>query len=347
VQTKTYKLYDDGTHGDTFANNHYWSAELTDLGLVEGNYHYHYVVTITYNGETFRREADQTIFVEVKIDPEKTTTSVEDLGMVGGRQNTRFTFTPMDEMGNLLGPGRQDFFELETTGDAKIEGEVREDGKGRYEVVVSWSNDQGPPNLTLTQNGQPRQVVLLPENNVQPSGPREIMDHKQGPIDPEYTVPCGPSRITVIADTNRIYCIDYSISGGMVRGATLNTADKILVLPIHPMTNTSSTTQPGMAEGSITLDIPRSILDSKTDGTDNKFTIMRNQESADYEEEVTNSTRKLTIMLPEKTSEVQVMGTTAIPEFPSMMTVVVFASTVAAIVAFTTIVAKGRLRFGR
>ncbi|MCH8283555.1 MAG: hypothetical protein IIC20_03150, partial [Chloroflexi bacterium] len=167
--TQTYPLFDDGTNGDRFANNEYWSAQLPKLALVEGEYKYRFVFTITENGKTFQREATHTVSVEVKIDPEATIPEIEDLGVgQDGRQRTRFKIVPQDALGNFIGPGRPGAFEIVTTGDALIEkgreGEdgVVDDGRGGYEVIASWLEGEEEPTLILKQNGKVRQTLILP-----------------------------------------------------------------------------------------------------------------------------------------------------------------------------------------
>lgn len=46
-------------------------------------------------------------------------------------------FTHQGGAGNLLGPGRQDAFELTTNKQARIEGEITENGRGTYQATVS------------------------------------------------------------------------------------------------------------------------------------------------------------------------------------------------------------------
>ena len=69
-------------------------------------------------------------------------------------------------MGNLLGPGRVGSFELSTRGDVRIEGEIKDDGRGSYLATVSWTKKAKEPALALTQDGQPRLIVDLASGTV-------------------------------------------------------------------------------------------------------------------------------------------------------------------------------------
>ena len=46
-------------------------------------------------------------------------------------------FTHQGGAGNLLGPRRQDAFEQTTNKQARIEGEITENGRGTYQATVS------------------------------------------------------------------------------------------------------------------------------------------------------------------------------------------------------------------
>ena len=164
--SETFSLYDDGTHGDRFANNSYWTTAVP-LAEVEGHYEYHFIFTITEDGVTYQRETVQSVYIEVQIDPFATPAIIEQLGRgPDGRERTKFTFVPMDGIGNVAGPGRPDAFAFCTTGDARVEGEVEEDGFGTYAVTISWTEAGGAPTFCLQQNGRVRMTVLLPEGEL-------------------------------------------------------------------------------------------------------------------------------------------------------------------------------------
>lgn len=166
TETLTFSLNDAGKDGDRFANNGYWSAQLPDFAKVEGHYRMTFLFTITEKGRTFRREVNQSVYVEVAIDPEATKASIEPLQPdKEGRQRTRYQFTPRDSLGNYLGPGRRTLFELVPRGDVRIEQE-EEDGRGTYQVTVSWTKEQGEPALALQQNSGIRQTLLLPDGKL-------------------------------------------------------------------------------------------------------------------------------------------------------------------------------------
>lgn len=202
--TETFSLNDEGMNGDRYANNNYWSTQLMDLATVEGVYHFHFEFVFMEGGETIQQETSHSIYVEVKIDPDATRADVLPLDPgADGRNRTQFVFTPMDKLGNLLGPGRADLFELSVNGDARIESEVEDDGRGTYSVVVSWTEEGPIPTLILSQNGTPRQTVDLPTGEIERGLP-DIHTHFpssgiQDPLDfPQLTVKRDASNRTPV-----------------------------------------------------------------------------------------------------------------------------------------------------
>ena len=91
----------------------------------------------------------------------------------------------------------------------------------------------------------------------------------------------------------------------------------------------------------ITLDIPRYILDSKTDSFDSDFVVLLNGEVANFNENPTSDDkRSLTIMFPPGDSEIKILGTSVIPEFGSVAALILGV----AIVSIIVVSAKSRLQ---
>src|SRR5438309_9430655 len=85
---------------------------------------------------------------------------------------------------------------------------------------------------------------------------------------------------------SELHCIDYSIDGGTASGATLSTSSKSLTVNIQADN-----------DGQITLNIPRSVLDSKTGQQDDGFLVLVNDEEQDnFVDTPSADTRALTIL---------------------------------------------------
>ncbi len=128
---------------------------------------------------------------------------------------------------------------------------------------------------------------------------------------------------------NKGYCIPYTVEGATVGGATLNTGTKSLIVKI--MTE---------SQGEITLDIPRSVLDSKSGARDDSFFVLVDEEETDYAEEVTSTTRSVTIQFPAEATEIEIIGTQIVPEFGPIAALVL----AIAIISIIAVSAKTRLR---
>jgi len=68
-------------------------------------------------------------------------------------------------------------------------------------------------------------------------------------------------------------------------------------------------------DGSITLTIPRSVLDATINNEDEQFFILVDGEEVDFEEIITSTDRTLTIKFLAGTEEIEIIGTFVIPEF--------------------------------
>ena len=123
---------------------------------------------------------------------------------------------------------------------------------------------------------------------------------------------CTSKEISVLANNGRIYCIPFQISNGVVTSTTgtLNSDTKTITLDIK-----------GHDIESITFDIPRYILDSKSSaGIDSDFIIMSDGKMVTYQELESNSYhRQITLDYPiSSQATFEIIGTNIIPEFGSV-----------------------------
>ena len=131
---------------------------------------------------------------------------------------------------------------------------------------------------------------------------------------------CTSDKISTLANNGRIYCIPYKISDGLVSTTKgkLNSDTKTITIDIQ-----------GQDIGTITLDIPRYILDSKSsDGGDSTFVIMVNGKMIEYQELESDSDSrqiKLDYSIGDKAT-FEIIGTHIIPEFGSVALLIFIAS---------------------
>ncbi len=135
---------------------------------------------------------------------------------------------------------------------------------------------------------------------------------------PIYTTPnnnkqCGANEITASGQ-----CIPFTISGGMITGATLNTNDNSIVISIN-------------AEDDGTL----TVTPSKT-VQDGIFMVLVDGEEWDDVEIATN---KVTVMFPAGAETIEIIGTFVIPEFGTIAAMIL----AVAIISIIAVSAKSRL----
>jgi len=92
-------------------------------------------------------------------------------------------------------------------------------------------------------------------------------------------------------------------------------------------------------DGTITLTIPRSVLDATINNGDDQFFVLVDGEEVDFEEITTSTDRTLTINFLAGTEEIEIIGTFVIPEFGTIAAMIL----AVAIISIIAISSKSRL----
>src|SRR5574338_1198564 len=167
-------------------------------------------------------------------------------------------------------------------------------------------------------------------------GPQEINDKTTFELVGETAgeeAACSDGGLAVKGGSDT-FCVPYEVTGAVVTKATANGATKSLVLNIETE-----------SDGSISLAIPRVVLDSRSgddgvSGDDTEFIVLVDDEEADFEETSSDdSTRSLDITFSEGASQVEIIGTHAVPEFGTMAAIIL----AVAIVSIIAVTARTRL----
>ncbi len=121
----------------------------------------------------------------------------------------------------------------------------------------------------------------------------------------------------------------YEITNGRILGVTPIVDDNSLVVSIETT-----------GDGSLQLTIPRTVLESVTDGSDDDvFILADGEEYDDYEITVTDTDRTITIQFKEGTEEIEIIGTWVIPEFGTIAAMIL----AIAIISIIAISARSKL----
>ncbi|MFB5624433.1 MAG: PEFG-CTERM sorting domain-containing protein [Nitrosopumilus sp.] len=139
-----------------------------------------------------------------------------------------------------------------------------------------------------------------------------------------------PSKVTAttVAIEGSSDLIGYTITGGKLLSIMPDVDANSLIVSIDA-TN----------DGSLTLTIPRSVLDATIGGEDDDFFVLVDGEEVDFEETVSSKDRKLTIAFPAGAEEIEIIGTFVVPEFGAIAAMIL----AVAIISIIAISAKSRL----
>ena len=123
--------------------------------------------------------------------------------------------------------------------------------------------------------------------------------------------------------------IRYEITGGKILSVMPDVDAKSLIISID-----------ATEDGSLTLTIPRSVLDSMdTDGADNDFFVLIDLEEVEFDETVSSTDRMLTISFPAGAEQIEIVGTFVVPEFGTIAAMIL----AVAIISIIAVSAKSRL----
>ena len=156
------------------------------------------------------------------------------------------------------------------------------------------------------------------------------------PVETETPVPIDDSMVTdtmvKMGDGND--SIGYEITGGNIVSIMPdvdedgNVISPTLIITIDATDN-----------GSLTLTIPRSVLDATINGEDDDFFVLVDGEEMDFTEDVSSTDRTLTIAFQAGDEVIEIIGTFVIPEFGTIAAMIL----AVAIVSIIAISAKSRL----
>jgi predicted secreted protein with PEFG-CTERM motif len=122
--------------------------------------------------------------------------------------------------------------------------------------------------------------------------------------------------------------IGYTITGGKLLSIIPDVEAKSLIVSID-----------ATSDGSLTLTIPRSVLDATMNGEDDEFFVLIDGEEVDFEETPSATERILTIVFPVGAEEIEIIGTFVVPEFGTIAAMIL----AVAIISIIAVSAKSRL----
>jgi len=140
-----------------------------------------------------------------------------------------------------------------------------------------------------------------------------------------------PTQIfEVNAENEGTFDVEYNISGGTVKDMIIDFEGLSLIVSID-----------STSDGTITLKIPRELMDAKTaSGEDDVFIILIDGAEIEAQQTATTGSRTLIINFLEGDADIEIIGTQIVPEFGAIAALVL----AVAIISIIAVSAKTRLR---
>ena len=144
------------------------------------------------------------------------------------------------------------------------------------------------------------------------------------------TPPTNPSKVTdkTVSVEGSSDLIGYEITGGKLLSIMPDVDANSLIVSIS-----------ATSDGSLTLTIPRSVMDATINGEDDDFFVLIDGEEVDFDESTTSTDRILTIAFPVGSEEIEIIGTFVVPEFGTIAAMIL----AVAIISIIAVSAKSRL----
>ena len=164
-------------------------------------------------------------------------------------------------------------------------------------------------------------IVNVPENELEQNIVEDIVTEDPVIIDSIVTA----TTLTIQEATD---LISYEITNGKITNVIPDLDAVSLLIDIEAIN-----------DGSITLTIPRSVLDATINDKDDEFFVLVDGEEVDFEEISTLTDRTLTIEFLAGSEQIEIIGTFVIPEFGTIAAMIL----AVAIISIIAISAKSRL----
>jgi predicted secreted protein with PEFG-CTERM motif len=137
-----------------------------------------------------------------------------------------------------------------------------------------------------------------------------------------------PELISAPTESSLAVTLDHEISGGEVISMTADGDANSVIIQID-----------SKDDGSITVTLPRDVIDATVGDEDDDFFVLVDNEEVDFEETTTSTERTVTIAFLAGAETIEIIGTFAIPEFGTIAAIIL----AVAIISIIAISAKTRL----
>ncbi|MFB5632973.1 MAG: PEFG-CTERM sorting domain-containing protein [Nitrosopumilus sp.] len=245
----------------------------------------------------------------IVVTTDKTAYSEGEIIMVTGEVRDLYSGTPVSLIVKAPNGNMVSIAQLTVGADKKFSTEITAGGslmraEGTYTITVQYGNDNRSATTSFEFGGST--IVEQPTDSM--------------------TSKVTDTTVSVQGSSD---LIGYEISGAKLLGITPDEGAFSLIISID-----------AMEDGSITLTIPRSVLDATLPGGgDDEFFVLVDGEEVDFDETATSTDRTLTIAFPAGAEEIEIIGTFVVPEFGTIAAMIL----AVAIISIIAVSAKSRL----
>ena len=245
----------------------------------------------------------------IVVTTDKTAYSEGEVIMVTGEVRDLYAGTPVSLIVKAPNGNMVSIAQLTVGADKKFSTEITAGGslmraEGTYTITVQYGNENRASTTSFEFGGSAAPVETPTENMTS-----EVTD-------------------TTVSIQGSSDLIGYEITGAKLLGIIPDVDANSLIISID-----------AMDDGSITLTIPRSVLDATINGADDDFFVLVDGEEVDFDETVTSTDRTLTIAFPAGAEEIEIIGTFVVPEFGTIAAMIL----AVAIISIIAVSAKSRL----
>ncbi|MDH3855690.1 MAG: PEFG-CTERM sorting domain-containing protein, partial [Nitrosopumilus sp.] len=152
----------------------------------------------------------------------------------------------------------------------------------------------------------------------------EAEEEEEEVHDEDTTIHTDDNNVMTDTHEDLYVTLDHDISGGTVTEMEIDMDSTSLVIEVDAIDN-----------GSITVTLPRDVIDATINGEDDDLFVIVDGEEVDFEESKTSADRTLTIEFPAGTEEIEIIGSFVVPEFGTIA-VMIFAIAIISIIAVSS-----------
>ena len=223
--------------------------------------------------------------------------------------------------------------QLTVSSDNKFSTEIKLGGKlmkteGTYTIKVQYREQSATTSFNFdgVVSSSTNELDVIEDTVIEDAVPEDIMIEDSFVEDVVIFDSVVTATTVTVQDSNDL--ISYEITNAKL----LNVIPDLDAVSLLIYIETTD-------EGSITLTIPRSVLDASINGGDDEFFVLVDGEEVDFEEIKTSEDRTLTIDFLAGTEQIEIIGTFVIPEFGTIAAMIL----AVAIISIVAISAKSRL----